>query len=69
MLNSDIERFLLCVEKITTVVIFLSNCLEFKICKSGFMFATAHEMKFEMSSEIRTGTTQSCRSGKRFKKM
>jgi hypothetical protein len=28
------------------------------------MFATAREMKFETSSEVRTGTTQSYRNGK-----
>jgi hypothetical protein len=33
------------------------------------MFATAREMKFEMPSEMKTGTAQSCRSGKRIKKM
>jgi hypothetical protein len=63
VLNSDIERVVLCVEKIT-VVTFLSNCWEFKICKFGFMFAAASEKKFEMSSEMKIGTAQSCRSGK-----
>jgi hypothetical protein len=33
------------------------------------MSATAREMKFEMFSEMKTGTAQSCSSGKRFKKM
>jgi hypothetical protein len=31
------------------------------------MFATARDIKFEISSETKTGTAQSCRSGKRFK--
>jgi len=34
-----------------------------------FLFATAREMKFEMSSEVRTGTTQSYRNGKILKEM
>ena len=33
------------------------------------MFATASEMKFEMPSEMKTETAQSCRSVKRIKKM
>jgi hypothetical protein len=33
------------------------------------MFATAREMKFEMASEMKAGTAQSCRSGKRSKEM
>jgi hypothetical protein len=33
------------------------------------MFAIAREMKIEMSSEMKPGTAQSCRSGKRCKEM
>jgi hypothetical protein len=33
------------------------------------MFATAREMKFEMSSELKTETAQRCRNGKIFKEM
>jgi hypothetical protein len=33
------------------------------------MFARAREMNFEMPSEMKTGTTQSCSSEKRIKKM
>jgi hypothetical protein len=33
------------------------------------MFATAREIKFEMSSEMKTGTSQSYRTGKGIKKM
>jgi len=33
------------------------------------MFATARVMEFEMSSEMKTGTAQSCRSGTRIKEM
>jgi hypothetical protein len=33
------------------------------------MFATAREMKFEMSSEMKTGTAESCRKGKILKEM
>jgi hypothetical protein len=29
------------------------------------MFATASEMEFEMFSKMKTGTSQSCRSGRR----
>jgi len=36
MLNTDVERVVICVKKITTVVTSLSSCLEFKICNSGF---------------------------------
>jgi hypothetical protein len=68
MLNIDIQRVVLCVEKITTLVTFLSNCWEFKICKFG-LFATEREMEFGMSSEMQTETAQSCRSGKRIKKI
>jgi hypothetical protein len=32
------------------------------------MSTTACEIKFEMSSELKTGTAQSCRSGKILKK-
>jgi hypothetical protein len=32
------------------------------------MFATASEKKFEMSSEMKIGTAQSCRSGKELRK-
>jgi hypothetical protein len=35
----------------------------------GFVFATAREIKFEMPSEMKTGTAQSWRSGKRIKEM
>jgi len=33
------------------------------------MFATAREMEFEMPSEMKTVTEQSCRSGKRIEEM
>jgi hypothetical protein len=33
------------------------------------VFATASEMKFEMSSETKTGAAQSCRSGKILKEI
>jgi hypothetical protein len=33
------------------------------------MFATAREMKFEMASEIKTGTAQNYRCEKRIKEM
>jgi hypothetical protein len=33
------------------------------------VFATAREMKFEMPSEMKTGTAQSCRTGKRIEEM
>jgi hypothetical protein len=33
------------------------------------MLTTAREMKTEMSSEMRTGTAQSCRCGKIIKEM
>jgi len=52
------------VEKITTVVPFLSNCGKFKILSLVFVLAAESEMKFEMPSEMETGTAQSCRSGK-----
>jgi hypothetical protein len=32
------------------------------------MFARAREMNFEMPSEMKTGTAQSCRSGKELRK-
>jgi len=35
----------------------------------GFLFATAREIKFEMFSEVRTGTAQSYRNGKILKEM
>jgi len=58
------------VEEITAVVTFFSDCLEFKIFKSGFhFFAAAREMEFEMPSEMMTATEQSCRSGKRIEEM
>jgi hypothetical protein len=57
------------VEKIAAVVTFLSYCLEFEILCLVFVFTTAREMKFEMPSEMQTGTAQSCRSGKRIKGM
>jgi hypothetical protein len=69
MLNIGIvERVVLCVEKITFVS-FLSNCWEFKICNFGFHICKTRDMKFEMPSELKTGTAQRRRSGKRIKKM
>jgi hypothetical protein len=40
-----------------------------KLVSLDFVVAAASEMKFEMSSEMKTGTAESCRSGKRFKEM
>jgi hypothetical protein len=42
--------------------IFIIYCLDFVILSLVFLFATAREMKFEMSSEMENGTAQSCRS-------
>jgi len=64
MLNIGIERVVLCVEKITTFVMFLSNCVKFKILSLVFVLAAESEMKFEMPSEMKTGTAQSCMIGK-----
>ena len=36
-----------------------------KVVSLFFMFATAREIKFEMRSEMKTGTGQSYRTGKR----
>jgi len=65
MLNIGIDRVVLCVEKITTIVTFLSYCLDFEIFSLFFVFAAASEMKYEMSYEMKTGTAQSCRSARR----
>jgi hypothetical protein len=63
----DVRAGVLCVEKITTVVTFLSNCWQIEVCKSGFVFAAASETKFEMSSKMKTETAQNCMSGKGIK--
>jgi hypothetical protein len=57
------------VAKITTVVTFLSYCLELEILVTVLLFTTAREMKFEMSSEMENGTAQSYRNGNRIKIM
>jgi hypothetical protein len=41
VLNIAIQGVVLCVERIITVVTFLSYCGEFESCESGFAFATA----------------------------
>jgi hypothetical protein len=51
------------------IFFFLSNCWKCKICNSRFIFATARDMEFEMPSELKTGTAQRRRIGKRIKKM
>jgi len=42
----------------------LSYCLEFENLSRVFMLAAESEMKYEMPSEMKTGTEQSCRIGK-----
>jgi len=69
MLNIGIEGFVLCVEKITTVVTFRSYCWAFEILSLVFVFTTAWEMKFKTPSEMDTETEQDCRRVKRIRVM
>jgi hypothetical protein len=68
VLNIDIERAVLCVEK-RTFVAFLSYRLDFESCKCEFHVSNSPEMKFEVPSEMETGTARSCRSVKLTKKL
>ena len=66
-LNVDIQEGVICVwGKITRIITFVSYSLDFKVVSLVFMLAAAREMKFEMSSELKTETAQSCR---KFKEM
>jgi hypothetical protein len=58
-----------CEGKITTVVEFLSYCLNFEVVSLVFMFPTARKMKFQMSFDLKTETAQSYRNGKILKEM